>query len=218
MIHSRLLLRSRALSIAVALTVGAGLAPPAAAQDDASAGRPRFTRGAMQIALLGGYGYGFRFGSEEDRDKSAELGDVRIWQAIPRFGISATDPLFGDSWLRGNVEFLFEGAFLWNTEPRSGFAAGAGSTLRYNFLRWERVVPYLDANFGVVNLDFDLERQSDGFNLNVGFGTGAHWFVSDRTAISTEVRWQHISNMNIETPNDGINDVLFLLGVSYFLP
>ena len=49
------------------------------------------------------------------------------------------------------------------------------------------------------------------------FGTGAHWFVSDRTAISTEVRWQHISNMNIETPNDGINDVLFLLGVSYFL-
>jgi hypothetical protein len=175
--------RSRTLLLAAALSLCAGPAPSAAAKEDASPGRSRFTRGAMQIALLGGYGYGFRFGSEEDRDKSAELDDVRIWQAIPRFGISATDPLFGDSWLRGNVEFLFEGAFLWNTEPRSGFAAGAGSTLRYNFLRWERVVPFLDANFGVVNLDFDLERQSDGFNFN-----------------------------------DGINDVLFLLGVSYFLP
>ena len=215
---TRLFPRSRTLAPAAALGLCVGLALTAAAEEAASPGRERFTRGAMQVALLGGYGYGFRFGSDEDRDKSAELGDVRIWQAIPRFGISATDPLFGDSWLRGNVEFLFEGALLWNTEPRSGFAGGAGSTLRYNFLRWERVVPYLDANFGVVNLDFDLERQSDGFNFNVGFGTGAHWFVSERTAISTEVRWQHISNMDIETPNDGINDVLFLLGVSYFLP
>jgi hypothetical protein len=207
-----------ALTAVPTLIACACFALPAVADEGPLPGRQRFTRGAMQLALLGGYGYGFRFGSDEDRKKSAELGDVRIWEAIPRFGISATDPLFGDSWIRGNVEFLFEGAFLWNTEPSSGFAAGAGSTLRYNFLRWERVVPFLDANFGVVHLDFDLARQSDGFNFNVGFGTGAHWFISERTAISTEVRWQHISNMNIETPNDGINDLLFLLGVSYFLP
>lgn len=84
-----------ARATAAALVACAGLALPAAAEDAASSGRQRFTRGAMQVALLGGYGHGFRFGSQEDRDKSAELGDVRIWEAIPRFGISATDPLFG---------------------------------------------------------------------------------------------------------------------------
>ncbi|MEA3412378.1 MAG: acyloxyacyl hydrolase [Pseudomonadota bacterium] len=146
------------------------------------------------------------------------MGKVRLWEIVPRLGISATDPLFGDSWYRGNVEFLYEGAFIWNTEPNSGFAAGAGTTLRYNFLKHERVVPFLDANFGIVNLDFDLDLQSDGFNFNVGFGTGAHWFVSRDTAISTEVRWQHISNKNTQFPNNGINAALFLLGVSYFPP
>lgn len=170
----------------------------------------------MQLALLGGYGYGFRFGSEEDREFSAELGEVRIWELIPRIGISATDPLFNDSWYRGNVEFLFEGAFLWNTEPISGSAAGFSTTLRYNFLSSERVVPYVDANFGIVDLDFNLELQADGFNFNVGFGTGAHWFVSTDTAISTELRWQHISNKETQAPNNGINAALFLLGVSYF--
>jgi hypothetical protein len=149
------------------------MASPAVREEDLSPGRERFTRGAMQLALLGGSGRGFRFGSDEDRRKSAELGDVRTWEAIPRFGVSATDPLFTNSWVRGNIEILFEGAFLWNAEPRSGFAAGAGTSLRYNLLRWDRVVPFVDANFGVLHLDFDLERQSDGFNFNVGFGTGA---------------------------------------------
>jgi len=112
---------------------------------------------------------------------------------------------------------VFEGALLFNTAPNSGFAGGAGSTLRYNFLPWSRIVPFVDANFGIVGLDFDLSRQSDGFNFNVGFGTGAHWFVGQHTAITTEVRWQHISNMNTRLPNDGINDAEFLLGTSYFL-
>jgi hypothetical protein len=192
------------------------LAFPASAIDTGLREYPRFTRGAIQLALLGGYGYGFRFGSEEDREFSAELGEVRIWELIPRIGISATDPLFDDSWYRGNIEFLLEGAFLWNTEPTSGFAAGMGTTLRYNFLSSERVVPFVDANFGIVDLNFDLDLQSDGFNFNVGFGAGAHWFVSPNTAISTELRWQHISNNDTQIPNNGINAALFLLGVSYF--
>jgi len=177
--------------------------------------RALFHRGGMQVALLAGYGVGFRAGSEKNRRISAELGDVGIAQVIPRFGVGITDPLWGDSWIRGNVEILFEGALLFNTSPHFGFAGGVGSTLRYNFLPWRRVVPYIDANFGVLGLDFDLERQSDGFNFNVGFGTGSHWFVGERFSIVTEVRWQHISNADTSQPNDGINDVLFLIGLSY---
>jgi hypothetical protein len=114
------------------------------------------------------------------------------------------------------VELLVEGALLFDTEPEFGFAGGIGSTLRYNFLPWRRVVPFVDANFGLLGLDFDLSRQSDGFNFNVGAGSGSHWLVGERTTITTEVRWQHISNMNTKLPNDGINDVLFLIGFTRF--
>jgi hypothetical protein len=178
--------------------------------------RNLFHRGSMQAGLLVGYGVGFRAGSKENRRTSRELGDVRIVEVIPRFGVGVTDPVGGDAWYRGNVEILLEGALLFNTEPKFGFAGGVGSTLRYNFLPWRRVVPFVDANFGVLGLDFDLSRQSDGFNFNVGAGSGLHWLVGERTTIMTEVRWQHISNMNTQLPNDGINDVLFLVGFTRF--
>ncbi|MEE8474721.1 MAG: acyloxyacyl hydrolase [Myxococcota bacterium] len=99
---------------------------------------------------------------------------------------------------------------------RSGVAVGGGATLRYNFLSGKRLVPFLDANAGIVHLDFDLQHQSDGFNFNVGFGGGFHRFMSRRTALTTSIRWQHFSNLGTNLPNDGINAVQFLIGVSYF--
>ena len=103
-----------------------------------------------------------------------------------------------------------------NTRPRSGIAVGGGMALRYNFLFGHRFVPFLDANAGIVHLDFDLQHQSDGFNFNVGFGGGFHRFVSRRTALTTSIRWQHFSNLGTHLPNNGINAVQFLIGVSYF--
>jgi hypothetical protein len=178
--------------------------------------RALFHRGSMQGGLVVGYGVGFRAGSEANRRISGELGDVRPVAVIPRFGVGVTDPVGGDAWYRGNLEILLEGTLLFNTEPEFGFAGGIGSTLRYNFLPWRRVVPFVDANFGVLGLDFDLSRQADGFNFNVGAGSGSHWLVGERSTITTEVRWQHISNMNTQRPNDGINDVLFLIGFTHF--
>ena len=176
----------------------------------------RFGSGSRQIAVLGGYGIGFRMGSQADRESSRELAGVRLVEFIPRFGIGMTDRLGGDAWYNGSFETLFEGALFHNTAQNGGNGAGLGTTLRYNFLSSDRVVPFFDANFGIISLNLDLERQSDGFNFNVGFGGGAHWFVSDNAAITTEVRWQHISNAKTELPNDGINAGLFLLGYSYF--
>ena len=179
--------------------------------------RNQFHKGSKQVALLGGYGIGFRMGKRANRRISRELKFVRPVELVPRIGIGVTDPLGGESWYRGNVEMLFEGALLFNTEPRFGFAGGVGTTLRYNFLRGSRFIPYLDGNFGVLGVDFDLERQANGFNFNVGAGVGSHWFIGDRTAVSVEARWQHISNAGTKQENDGINAALFLFGFTVFL-
>lgn len=209
---------SRLASLAGSLLLAGLLIQPAAAEAGGEPGDPGvFRRGGKHAAFLAGYGVGFRMGSDEDREKSAELRDVGIVNLIPRLGIGVTDPMGGDSWYRGNIEALFEGALLINTRPHSGVGGGLGTSLRYNFLFAERrFVPYLDANLGIVGIDFDLDRQADGFNFNVGAGGGVHWFVRPRTSIDTEVRWQHISNAGTRRPNDGINDVLFLLGVTHF--
>ena len=201
------------------LALALGAAPGHAAAEPAAREAPSetwFARGSKQLSLSLGYGLGFRTGSAEARKRSQELGDVSLVEVIPRFGIGVSDPLGGEAWYRGNLEALFEGALVFNTNPRFGYALGGGSTLRYNFLSWDRFVPFLDANFGVVYLDFDLEGQSDGFNFNVGFGAGFHQFVSKRMALTPAVRYQHFSNAGLNEPNRGINDVLFLVGVSYF--
>ena len=175
-----------------------------------------FQKGSMQFGALAGYGVGFRMGSKEDREISRELAGVRLLEFIPRFGIGLTGQLGGDAWYRGSFETLYEGALFHNTAQNGGYGIGLGTTLRYNFAVAGKDKPFIDANFGVISLNLDLERQSDGFNFNVGFGGGAHWFVSDQMAVTTELRWQHISNAKTELPNDGINAALFLLGVSYF--
>ena len=176
-----------------------------------------FNKGSMHVGAFVGYGIGFRMGSKEDKESSRELAGVRLLEFIPRFGIGMSDQLGGDAWYRGSFETLYEGAFFRNTAQNGGYGIGLGTTLRYNFFGANKIVPFIDANFGVISLNLDLERQSDGFNFNVGFGGGAHWFVSDRLAVTTEFRWQHICNAKTKLPNDGINAGLFLLGVSYFL-
>jgi opacity protein-like surface antigen len=175
-----------------------------------------FKAGSRHIGILAGYGVGFRMGSKADRESSRELAGVRLVEFIPRIGVGMSDRLGGDAWYAGNVETLFEGALFHNTAQNGGNGFGLGTTLRYNFIFSDQIVPFIDANFGIISLNLDLERQSDGFNFNVGFGGGAHWFMSDNMAITTEIRWQHISNAKTKLPNDGINASLFLLGFSYF--
>jgi lipid A 3-O-deacylase len=208
-------LRVAAAIVALALAAGPG---HAAAEPPAREGPSEtwFVRGGKELSLSLGYGLGVRTGSAAARSRSRELGDVSLVEVIPRFGIGVSDPLGGEAWYRGNLEALVEGALAFNTHPRFGYALGGGSTLRYNFLSWDRFVPFLDANLGVVYLDFDLEGQSDGFNFNVGFGAGFHQFVSKSTALTPAVRYQHFSNAGLNEPNRGINDVLFLLGISCF--
>jgi hypothetical protein len=178
--------------------------------------RDNFQKGAMHAGATVGYGHGFRFGSDADKQLSAILGDVRMATVIPRFGYALTGPIGGDSFLRGNIDMLVELAFLFNAEPWFGFGGGGGTSLRYNFLFNRIAVPYVEINLGLLGIDFDLGRQADGFAFNVGAGAGSHWRIGERTTLTTEIRWQHISNAYTKKPNDGINTMQFMLGVYRF--
>lgn len=172
-----------------------------------------FGYGKQEIGLAVGHGLAIPIGGT-DND---ELRDVQFIYVAPRWGIGISDPMGGDAWYRGNFELVGEGALLFNYEPKEGFAGGLTAMFRYNFLPGGSFIPFVSLGAGIIFLDIDLENQADGFNFTPQGGFGFHYFVSERTAITGEWRFHHISNAGIHDDNDGINDSLFLVGFSTFL-
>lgn len=172
-----------------------------------------FGFGRQSLGISGGYGLALPVGGTD----GPELEDIQFVYATPRWGIGISDPLGGRSWYRGNFEFLLEGTFLYMFEPKSGIAGGIAPGLRYNFLTNTRFIPFFFAGVGFIALDADLARQSDGLNFIVQSGVGLHYFMSQRTALTGEWRFHHISNASIHDRNAGINSSLFMLGLTFFL-
>ena len=175
------------------------------------AGDGRFGRGKQHLGLQVGYGSGLSLSSSRDGP------DVEYLAVVPRWSVGLTDPLAEHSWLHGNLDLLVEGSFQVNFEPRSGHFAGGSLLLRYNFLSWERLVPYVEVGAGMGGLDFDLRDQADGFSFVVQGGLGLHWFVTERTSLDAGWRLHHISNAGIRHPNLGIDSSLALFGFTVHL-
>ena len=206
----------------IAVLIGALFVPPGffLKHGDASAAETDqpvkyesvFGFGRQSIGISAGHGLALGIGGT----KTPELKDIQFVYVTPRWGVGISDPLGGSSWYRGNFELLLEGTFLYNFEPKSGIAGGLTPMIRYNFLAGSRFIPFLQAGAGVLALDADLKGQSDGLSFAPQGGLGFHYFVSQRTALTGEWRFHHISNASIHDRNAGINSSLFLIGVTFF--
>ena len=190
-----------------------GHASAADAADQPATYDSAFGFGKQSLGISGGYGLALPVGGTD----APEMEDIEFVYVTPRWGIGITDPLGGRSWYRGNFELLVEGTFLYMLEPKRGIAGGLAPGLRYNFLTGTRVIPFLHAGIGFIALDADLSRQSDGLNFILQSGLGLHYFITQRTALTGEWRFHHISNASIHDRNAGINSSLFMLGVTFFL-
>ncbi len=193
----------------------------AAKQEEAGATSPRdlFKLRAQEIGIAAGYGAAIeRFLFLPIGETTAEdLQEVKYVYVAPRWGIGISDPLGGDAWYRGNFELLAEGAFYIPFEPTDGFGGGITAIFRYNFLPEGRLIPFVEAGPGILSTDFDLQNHVDGLNFVFQAGLGFHCFLSERTALTAEGRFHHISNAGIADPNRGLNSVMFLIGVTTFL-
>lgn len=171
-----------------------------------------FGFGKQSLGISAGHGLALPIGGTQ----TPELEDIQFVYVTPRWGVGITDPLGGHSWYRGNFELLIEGTFLYMFEPKHGLAGGIAPMVRYNFLTGSRFIPFLQTGAGVIALDADLRQQADGVNFILQSGVGFHYFISERTALTGEWRFHHISNAGIHERNAGINSSLFMLGVTFF--
>lgn len=193
----------------------------AARQEEAGATSPRdlFKLRTQEIGIAAGYGFAvdsFLF-LPIGETTAEDLQEVKYVYVAPRWGIGISDPLGGDAWYRGNFELLTEGAFYIPFEPKDGFGGGITAIFRYNFLPEGRLIPFVETGPGILITDFDLENHVDGLNFVWQFGLGFHLFLSERTALTAEGRFHHISNAGINDENRGLNSVMVLIGVTTFL-
>ena len=200
-------------SVADAAEQGATLA---LSEDDAAPAAPcatqPFGKGCWSLGFSSGYALPFHFDAA-----NSDVEDSAFVPLFPRLAVSLTEPLGGESWLRGNFELAVEGHFLAQTAPHGGSAWGVSLLGRYNFLTGKRIVPFVELGGGLIDLDFGLRKRADGFNFALQGGLGIHWLSSDRTALSALWRYHHISNSRINEPNVAVDSSMFLIGVTLFM-
>lgn len=172
-----------------------------------------FGFGRQSIGISAGHGLALPIGGS----RGTELDNTQFLYLAPRWTIGISDPIGGHSLFRGNFELVLEGALHYIFKPKNGFAGGLTPLVRYNLLTGARWIPFVQAGAGLLALNADLKLQPDGLNFTPQIGLGLHYFIFDRTSLTAEWRFHHLSNAGIHDRNVGINSSLVLFGVTYFL-
>ena len=167
-----------------------------------------FQRGAQSLAVQFGAAAGLAaFGSEQAHDLA--LASISYGRVV--------GPLYGeDRWFRGNLETrleLFGGA---QFSPGRAWLVGLSPHLRYIFATGTHWMPFVDGGLGVSATSIGLPDLSSIFQFNLQGGGGCHWFLRDDLALTIEARYLHVSSAGISRPNQGVNSVMGMLGLTWF--
>ena len=133
----------------------------------------------------------------------------------PSWQITLTDPI-GDSWWSGTMALGAEAAFLGVTEPTGAYGVGFTPKVIYTFTSFGPLQPYVEGGGGPLWTNFDgrIREQGSDFNFLVWGGAGARYELTAQWALNIGIRFSHISNSGLDTPNSGLNYLLPFAGVS----
>jgi lipid A 3-O-deacylase len=141
-----------------------------------------------------------------------------VWNAGLRYGWILTAP-HGPGFLKGRFEYAIDAIPIFLVFQPANTAYGAGVNplnLKWDFATRGHVVPYLELSGGTLFTNHDVPTGTDHVNFTSCAALGAH-FLGDSRNWSVEVRYMHISNAGLTSPNPGINTVQVRLGIGKFL-
>ena len=167
-----------------------------------------FKPGTQSISLNAGAGYGIEcLGGSQSHDLAlAGISYGYMLGAVEGEG----------DWYRGNWEFrgeLFSGS---QFSPSDEWLVGLTPHLRYNFATGTRWIPFVDGGAGVTGTGIRHPDLAQAFEFNLQAAIGVRWFVRDNVALSIEARYIHLSCAGMNSPNDGVNNVNGMAGISWF--
>lgn len=119
--------------------------------------------------------------------------------------------------LRGRFEYAVDAVPLFLVFQPANTAYGAGVdpvALKWNFVRHGRFSPYLELCGGALFTNRNVPTGTNNANFTDQAAFGIH--ILGRPTTSLELRYMHISNAGLSTPNPGVNTVQVRLSVGKF--
>jgi lipid A 3-O-deacylase len=179
---------------------GVGTLPAAQAQSEPAGGGHE-----LQVWTGGGHGI------------NGSTSDTGLWTLGARYGWVLSDAV-GPEPLRGRFEYALDVVPVFLLTQRTGTAYGFGFNpvaLKWNFAGRHGVTPYVELAGGTLFSNTDVPPGTSRVNFTTSGALGLH-FSRTKYNWSTEVRFMHISNAGLATPNPGINTVQVRLGFGRF--
>jgi lipid A 3-O-deacylase len=149
---------------------------------------------------------------------SGGRGDTGVFNAGLRYGWILTGPHL-PGFLRGRLEYAVDAVPVFFVFQPANTAYGAGFDplgLKWNFVRRGRFSPYLELCGGTLFSDQNVPTYTNTVNFTDQAALGVH-ILGVAHSVSVELRYMHISNAGLATPNPGVNTVQVRLGLGKFL-
>lgn len=148
---------------------------------------------------------------------NGDTSDTGVWNLGARYGWVLTDPI-GSGPLRGRFEYAVDVVPVFLLTQRTGTAYGFGLNpvgLKWNFAGRRGVTPYAALEGGLLFSNTQVPPGTSRVNFTTSAALGLH-FPRSKYNWSAEVRFMHISNAGLATPNPGINTIQVRLGFGRF--
>jgi len=143
--------------------------------------------------------------------------DTGVWNLGVRYGWILTDAV-GPGPLRGRFEYAVDVVPVFLLTQRNGTAYGIGLNpfaLKWNLAASRSVAPYVDLGGGTLFTNTRVPPGTSRVNFTTSGALGLH-FLRSKYNWSAEVRFMHISNAGLATPNPGINTIQVRVGFGRF--
>lgn len=140
-----------------------------------------------------------------------------VWNLGLRYGLILTAP-HGPGFLRGRLEYAVEAvpAFVIFQKQNTAYGAGVNPFAFKWILDTQRsVAPYFELGGGTLFTNTQVPAGTSRVNFTTSGALGLH-FLRSKHNLSAEVRFMHISNAGLATPNPGINTIQLRLGFGWF--
>jgi hypothetical protein len=163
--------------------------------------------GGNEVQVWTGGGHGIN---------GVESGDG-VWNVGFRYGWILTAP-HGPGLLRGRLEYAVDAVPLFLVLQKTNTAYGAGINpfaFKWALDTHRSVVPYFEVGGGALFTNTKVPEGTSRINFTSSAASGLH-FLGSKHNISAEVRFMHISNAGLATPNPGINTIQFRVGFGRF--
>lgn len=144
-------------------------------------------------------------------------GNTGAFNVGARYGWILTGPHL-PGLLRGRFEFAVDAVPVFFAFQPANTAYGAGFDplgLKWNFERRGRLSPYLELTGGVLFTNHDVPTGTNTVNFMDQAALGTH-ILGAKYNWSIELRYMHISNAGLATPNPGVNTVQVRVGIGKF--